>query len=221
MGAVTSTKTTSDSLPAEIKGGVKLVFAKILGYVMGAGAIGLYTPIIFNIVNTQSADGLSITSWVYSLLGFTAGLVYPVGNKFPVSSYIDGIACWAQSVIILFLTCFSQNKLKEFLIGITFYTIAILYLFKKKCPEQFLTSIQILSTVACNYALIPQIFLNWKLKSATYSVITAFLSTIGNLLKIFTVYQLTNDRLLVFGHVMGFISNSVLLMQILSFNNYF
>eukprot|EP01041_Mallomonas_annulata_P009424 gene9424-19569_t len=201
----------ADTINVAPKAGMKVVLARVLGYIMGAGALGLYVPIIYDILIRRSAEGLSTATWVYNLLGFTAGIVYPLKKGFPISSFIDGIALWLQSLIILFLTCFYNNRLVEFSIGMSIYGLLGLYFSRHHVPTEFVGAIQVCSTVACNYAQIPQIILSWKLKSASWSFISAFLSTIGNFLKVFTTIQLTQDRLICFGHVLGFFTNAILL----------
>jgi len=154
-------------------------------------------------------------------MGFTAGIIYPLKKGFPLSSYIDNAGLWFQSLVILFLTCFFQQKTKEFGIGMLAFSLIFGIFLKQDIPASFLGAVQMSATAACNYAQIPQIILNWNLKSASWSFISAFLSVIGNFLKIFTTIQLTNDKLICFGHILGFTTNSALLYQIMLYNKIF
>jgi len=115
----------------------------------------------------------------------------------------------------LFLTCLYKNRMFEFSVGAIGYLVIFMSFLFLKIPEAAFNGIQIGASLSCNYAQIPQIFMNWRLKAASWSFISAFLSTVGNLAKIFTTIQLTNDMLICFGHVLGALTNGVLLYQII------
>mmetsp|Transcript_19732 Transcript_19732/g.19841 ORF Transcript_19732/g.19841 Transcript_19732/m.19841 type:complete len:260 (-) Transcript_19732:52-831(-) len=210
----------SSAILAESSPNPKKIAARILGYIIGAGALGLYTPIIYDLATTKTAAGISVATWIYNFLGFTAGMVYPLKKRFPIASYIDNIALWFQSFVILFLTCLLKGMGLQFAIGMIVYC-AVAYVFMtQEIPMKSVKVIQMGSCAACNYAQIPQIILNWKRQSAAESLLfSAFLSTIGNLIKVFTTVQLTNDWLIGFGHVLGFTTNGSLMVQVMAYNN--
>ena len=200
------------------KSGIQKKLARVIGYVLGAGSLGLYTPIVYDLLRKRSSTGMSIATWVYNLLGFTAGLVYAIKKQFPFSTYVDSLALWTQSLLILFLTCFFSNKLNEFVVGILAYGIIVGSLLSLPCPPQFLGAIQVGASASSNYAQIPQIVMNFKLQSASYNIVSAFLATIGNLARVFTTIQLTKDPLIGIGHTLGFLTNGFLLSQIVYYN---
>ena len=79
-------------------------------YAMGAGSIGLYLPILANVVMQGSADGLSMSTWAMNAVGFTFSAAcvvhaatraarlaltstrhrrYNTQKGFPLSAYLD------------------------------------------------------------------------------------------------------------------------------------
>lgn len=181
---------------------------------MAAGAMSLYTPMIYSLIKNKNADGYSPQTWAFNLLGLTACIAYPFRKGFPISTYIENVALWAQSIVILTLISSYQKSLLKLAGGAAVYALATALLFLAPFPPKFLGTIQILSTVFCNYALLPQIYMNWKRKSAKWSAFSALLSAGGNFIRVFTTLQLTQDKLILGGHMLGFIMNSILLMQI-------
>lgn len=91
--------------------------AKILGYVLGAGSMLVYTPIILSLVKAKNADGFSVMTWVFNLLGLAVALIYPFKKAFPLSTYIEILILTVQSAGILGLVCFYRDLFKEYLLG--------------------------------------------------------------------------------------------------------
>ena len=49
------------------------VVAKFAGYVVGLGAMTIYTPIVYGMLRQNSADGYALSTWIFNLIGLTAG----------------------------------------------------------------------------------------------------------------------------------------------------
>ena len=86
-------------------------------------------------------------------------------------------------------------------------------------PVKYISWLQVGATVSNNYAQIPQILLSFKLKKSSWSIISAGLSTIGNMIRVFTTATLTGDPLILYGHVLGATTNAILAAQILMYRN--
>jgi mannose-P-dolichol utilization defect protein 1 len=204
--------TTVAAAEGSTEGGA--IFARALGYVMGTGAMLLYTPMIFDLLKARSSNGYSAQTWFFNLLGLTACIAYPFRRGFPISTYIENVALTTQAFVILTLVCFYRGLVKELFGAIAAYTGLAYLMFLLPIPKGATGAIQILSTVFCNYALLPQIIMNFQLKQAKWSAFTALLSAGGNFIRIFTTMQLTKDKLILGGHVLGLVTNSFLLLQI-------
>lgn len=190
--------------------------AKALGYVMGIGAMSLYTPIALNLYKNKNADGFSTATWVYNIIGMGIACIYPYKKGFAISTYIELIALVVQSVGILGLISFYQNKMNEFYVLTAVLAAIGGFLYKVTIPTKILNGLQVASILLCNYANIPQILLTFKTKTAAWSIISALMSMGGNLIRVFTTIQLNKgDPLILNGYLLGFLTNSILFAQTL------
>lgn len=191
------------------------VIAKVFGYLLGAGSMLVYTPIILNLLKTKNSEGYSVATWVYNLLGLAVALIYPFKKAFPLSTYIEILILTIQSAGILGLVCKYQNLLNEYALGMAAFSAATAaVVFSPAIPPKLLQSLQLLAIVVCNYANIPQILLTFKTKKASWSWITASMSMAGNIIRIFTTMQLTQDLLVMSGNLLGVLTNAILLFQV-------
>ena len=190
------------------------MLASAIGYAMGSGAIILYSPMIYKLLQSKSADGFSVQTWVMNLVGLTLCVAYPFRKGFPLSTFLENVALTMQSVIALSLVCIYKGYQMELIGGLGLFSIMCYYLFLGNLPSTLFRWIHILSIIICNYALVPQIYLNWKQKQVTWSAFTALLSAGGNLIRVFTTLQLTQDMLMLGGYVIGWIMNMIMLFQI-------
>jgi len=191
------------------------VAAEMLGYLMGVGALALYVPIIIKLRSEKNGDGMSLQTWVLNIFGFTIGVLCPLRKGFPLSTYVDGVVLTAEALAVMGLVCHYRGLSKQFSIGVGAYVTCLLLALTVQVPMQFLASLQIASIVMCNYANLPQIYAQFKTGKASWSWITAAMSTVGNGIKIFATKQLTNDPIILGGHFFGFVTNAILLAQTL------
>ena len=188
--------------------------AKAVGYLLGAGSMLVYMPIILGLVKDKNADGMSVMTWVYNLLGMSVALVYPFKKAFPLSTYIEILILTVQSAGILGLVCHYRELTKEYLLGMGVFALVAGAVVVAQVNAKALQALQLLAIVICNYANIPQILLTFRAKKASWSPITAGMSMAGNLIRIFTTLQLTQDLLVMSGNLLGLITNAILLAQI-------
>lgn len=146
--------------------------------------------------------------------------LYPLKKGYALSTYIELIALSVQSLSILSLVCFYQNKVKELVVGLAVLATVIAATLTNTVSAKALNAIQLLAILICNYANVPQILLTFKTKQAKWSPITAGMSLGGNLIRVFTTLQLTGDKLVLFGYSLGFGTNFLLLTQILYYRFY-
>jgi PQ loop repeat len=77
------------------------VVAKALGYVIGAGSLAVYLPIVISLWKKKSADGFSVATWVFNLMGITLAVIYPLKKGFPMSTFVELVLLVIQSTGIL------------------------------------------------------------------------------------------------------------------------
>lgn len=196
------------------------VVAKVLGYIIGAGSMAVYLPILLSLLKGKSADGFSAQTWVFNLLGISLACVYPIKKMFPLSTYVELILLAVQSIGILGLICFYQQLTKEYLIFMLVFAFATFATTVTPIPSKVLQATQMAAILVCNYANIPQIILTFRRKKASWSPITAAMSMAGNLIRIFTTFQLAaGDKLILGGYVLGFTTNAILLAQVLFYGS--
>jgi mannose-P-dolichol utilization defect protein 1 len=189
------------------------IIAKALGYVIGAGSMAVYLPILLSLLKNKSSDGFSAQTWVFNLLGISLACIYPIKKLFPLSTFVELLLLVVQSVGILGLICHYQGLTKEYLAFLVVYGFAGMYAVATPIPAKVLQATQVAAILVCNYANIPQIVLTFQKKKASWSPITAAMSAAGNLIRIFTTFQLTKDPLVLSGYLLGFFTNAILLAQ--------
>ncbi len=193
--------------------------AKILGYCMGMGSLLLYSPILVRLLKEKNADGFSVSTWVYNVIGLVCAFAYPFKKGFPLSTYVEMIIISIQSACILCLICSYKNLMKEYITGMSLFCLGAGVILSPAVTlsPQVLSSLQFIAIIICNYATVPQILLTFKTKSASWSPITALMSIIGNSVRIFTTVQLTGDVITLTGNTMGLVGNIILLSQVYSY----
>lgn len=198
---------------------IRDALAKGVGYLMGAGSIFLFSPIIFTLIKTRSADGFATSTWILNLMGMLLAVAYPVKMGFPPSTYIEVVSVIFQCVLILGLICFYKGIFQRFIFSvIPGAAVFIWFLQSRSTPKRIVQLVQAGSILLSTYANIPQIILTFKLKKASWSWITAGLSTSGCLVRMLTTLQLTKDKFAFFGYSIGFITNLILMLQVFYYN---
>lgn len=165
------------------------------------------------LAKTRDASGFSIATWIFTLLGLTTSVAYPLKKGFPISTYIELVMLTLQSVGILGLVCFLKGKLTEYIIGMSVFGIAAFALWKAPITVNYLSAMQVVAALLCNWANIPQMILNFQNQNAAVPFLTTAMSLAGNIIRIFTTLQLTKDPFVLGGYLLGFTTNAVLLGQ--------
>ena len=193
--------------------------AEALGYLIGAASVLLYTPIAVRIVRTKSASGLAVSTWWLKLTSFTCTDIYNIRNGFPIAAYSESIIITVEAIIVLGLVTYYQHRLNAttfILLGcyIVFSTYALY-----GAPDEWINIGQVTSIILSTSALLPQLKQNAdRQTSGDYSPITASLTTLGCILRIFTTVQLANsDTLILLNYGVALLLNLSVLAQIVYF----
>ena len=192
-----------------------------LGYLITAGSLILYSPIIHRILSTGETGGLSLATWCLFFLGSAAAMVYPLRMRFPRTSFGEYIALAAQS---LFITCLiirldGSGGVPLGLVGLALATVAATFSWLvTSAPMWTAGAAQTVATTLTTVSLLPQVLSNFKAHtSGGWSPISAFLSTGGNAVRIFTTLTVTKDPLLLISFMIGTTLNSILFFQTMAF----
>ena len=179
-----------------------------LGYVIGAGAVFLYAPMIYRVVRRRSADGLSPSTWLMKFICYSFNSAYNIYHDYPLSTYSEIIALWVQASLMLFLVCWFQRQWWP-LMGAATLTAALTLVASSAVAsgdgfDAFLATGQAASSAVGSGAVLPQIALNaLRGGSGEFSAITATLLTAGNALRAWTTLTLTHDPILLAGFGAG------------------
>jgi len=177
--------------------------------------MAVYIPIVVAVLQKR-AVGFSAQTWVANLAGISLACIYPIKKAFPLSTYVELVLLVMQSVGILGLICHYQQLTVPYLAFMAAYVVAAGAALMLPISSRMLQLTQLAAILVCNYANIPQILLTFRTKQASWSPVTAAMSAAGNLIRIFTTFQLAGaDPLVLGGYVLGFATNAILLGQTL------
>ena len=216
--AASTTTTALSALPSSTPDVDVDLFARGLGYVIGAGSLALYTPIAIRLYRQKTADGLTLSTWWLKIVSYTCSDLYAYTNGYPISTYVETLIITIEAAVILFLTANYQKKLdSKFVYLLSAYVLITTWGILGFAPTSLIALGQGASAVLNTGALIPQFVLNYQKKSSgDYSPLTASLASIGCFIRIFTTIQLADsDPILLGTFGMAFIVNTSLAAQIL------
>jgi hypothetical protein len=182
-----------------------------IGFVIGAGSVLLYTPMIYRVIRRRSADGLSASTWLMKLFCYSFNGAYNIYHEYPLSSYSETIAMWVQACLMLFLVCSLQRQWWPIAaaallpVGITLATTSSEITDDRSgSAALWLSAGQVAASAMGSGAVIPQIVLNARRgSSGEFSAVTASLLTAGNALRAWTTLTLTHDPILLAGFGAG------------------
>eukprot|EP00227_Mantoniella_beaufortii_P022089 CAMPEP_0197576806 /NCGR_PEP_ID=MMETSP1326-20131121/1680_1 /TAXON_ID=1155430 /ORGANISM="Genus nov. species nov., Strain RCC2288" /LENGTH=335 /DNA_ID=CAMNT_0043139779 /DNA_START=167 /DNA_END=1170 /DNA_ORIENTATION=+ len=188
-------------------GEVMKAAATAAGFAVTAGSLLLFTPMIARVWSKRSADGLSVSTWALNLAGFAAGTIYPFSRGFPIAQFGDAAALTAQSAVLLAMIVVMRGILTVPQLCVCYgaFGAVCFALVSGIAPAWALAGLQAASTLMLTGALLPQIAMNYRNKSAgEWSAASAGMSTAGNAVKVFTTVQLAGgDQVLLAGFCLG------------------
>lgn len=203
---------------------MSILLSKSISYAIIFFSFTLKLPIIKNLMNSKSAEGISEAStWteIFTLM-LNALYAYHFGN--PFSTYAENVIILFQSVIILLLIWkYSPKKVdmsKRTPIIITFILIAFLCIQDKFIPESVWTLVGSITIPLISFARFAQIRESYIKKSTgPLSLFTFILGFGGCIARAFTTYTETDDRLLLFTYIYAAILNGIIMVQILVYGD--
>ncbi|KAF4531003.1 hypothetical protein B566_EDAN009747 [Ephemera danica] len=213
---------------------LKAALSKALGLAIIAGSMLVKVPQITKIVGGKSAEGISIASVSLELFAITANTAYSYMNKFPFSSWGEGLFLALQTVIIAGMVLFygnqprqGKNKSAAAAAGkqgnglasfayITMYTVLFNTLVSGVVPMDVLWTLQAANVPIILCGKLIQAHANYKSGSTgQLSAATVFLLFGGSLARIFTSVQETGDMTLVVTYIGSSVANAIIAAQVL------
>jgi len=204
---------------------MSLLISKLLGTAIIAGSLIIKVPQIIKILGAKSAKGINFASVILELVGLLFTLAYSYRKGFPFSTYGETAFISVQNFVILYLIfAYGQDVGFSQLITtfVIYFTTAFLFLVNPGdlVPETFLASLQALNIPILIAARIPQIWTNYKAKSAgQLALLTWILNFAGVVARVFTTLKEVNDPIVLIGYLIAVVLNGTILSQILYYGS--
>ncbi|KAM0691607.1 hypothetical protein Q7P36_007806 [Cladosporium allicinum] len=189
---------------------MKLAFSKVLGLaIVGASSV-VKVPQIIKLINSGSAEGVSLIGYLLETASFMISLVYNVRNQFPFSSFGETAFILVQNVCICFLVLEYSGKGNMGSLMIAALAGAGFLLFNSDIVDmELLQYLQMGAGIVGTASKLPQILGNWReggLDSCLLSLV-------------FTTLTEVDDKVILYGFIGGLVLNIVLALQMLVYWN--
>lgn len=201
---------------------LSLAISKALGIAIITTASVVKVPQILKLLQSQSAAGLSFTSYVLETASFLITLAYNVRSGWPFSTYGETALILVQDVLIAVLVLhFTRRDLMAgtFVAGVA-ATIYGLLVSETLVDAKLMNYLQAGAGLLSVASKLPQI---WTVYvdggTGQLSAFAVFNYLAGSLSRIFTTLQEVDDKLILYGFVAGFMLNAVLAGQMLYYWN--
>eukprot|EP00455_Lapot_gusevi_P026612 TRINITY_DN2806_c0_g1_i1.p1 TRINITY_DN2806_c0_g1~~TRINITY_DN2806_c0_g1_i1.p1 ORF type:complete len:263 (-),score=90.86 TRINITY_DN2806_c0_g1_i1:185-922(-) len=195
---------------------IKLLISKMLGYAIIAGSSILKVFQILNVYRAGNGEGLAISSFILSAIGYTITLAYNILKGYPFSTFGEAFFILIQDMILVLMLLHYKKGLNGlFFVGVVAYGAGTAYLFNGQLSDVVLASLQTATIPIFSAARIPQIITNYQNKSTgVLSAVTCFLQFGGVAARLFTVLAEVNDTVVLAGILVSFVLNGIILLQI-------
>ena len=190
--------------------------ATALGYLVGAGSLALYTPILLRVCRQRDAAGLTLSTWWLKLVSYLCSDIYSLANHYPLATYIETLIITVEAALVLGVVAYYQRRLDAAFAAGAVALVGACAWALTDAPPQAIALAQGSATLLNTGALVPQLAQNCRRREAGgYSPITAGLACTGCAIRLYTTVELTgSDPLLLAGFGFGLALNAALLAQI-------
>ncbi|KAI8883394.1 mannose-P-dolichol utilization defect 1 protein [Backusella circina FSU 941] len=198
---------------------IKYSISKGLGFGIVLGGSIVKIPQILTIVRNQSAQGLSLTSYLLETLSYAITLSYNLRQNNPFSTYGEIMFISIQNVIITLLILYFGRQFG--MMGASVIGLALLIHCLNDTalvPPVVLSSLYAATIPLSLASKIPQIYTNFVNKSTgQLSVFTIVNYFAGSAARVFTTMTELDDRLMLFGNLLAAGLNGVLVLQLIAY----
>ncbi|KAI8136728.1 hypothetical protein BJV82DRAFT_638587 [Fennellomyces sp. T-0311] len=193
---------------------IKYAISKALGLGIVVGGSIVKIPQILTIINSGSARGLSLASYLLETLACCITFSYNWRQANPFSTYGETIFLTVQNIIITLLILFYGQRFGETLAALVGY-VAVLYILTSMIPSWVMASLYAATIPLSLASKVPQIYSNFANKStgqlSVFAVVNYFAGTTA---RVFTTMTELNDPLMLSGNVLASVLNGVLMVQV-------
>ncbi|KAF2857736.1 mannose-P-dolichol utilization defect 1 protein [Piedraia hortae CBS 480.64] len=200
---------------------LKLAISKALGLSIIAASSIVKVPQILKLLNSQSAAGLSFTSYLLETISYLITLAYNLRSGHPFSTYgeVALIAVQNMAIAVLILQYSrKQGFAAAFVGGIAAASYALLN--EGIVDWEMMKYLQAGAGVLGVAAKVPQILtIAREGGTGQVSAFAVFNYLAGSLTRIFTTLQEVDDKLILYGFVAGFVLNAILAAQMMYYWN--
>lgn len=201
---------------------LNLAVSKGLGIAIITTASVVKVPQILKLLQSQSAAGLSFTSYVLETASFLITLAYNVRSGWPFSTYGETALILAQDVVIAVLVLHFTRRdgvAGAFVAGVAAAVYALL-VSDTLVDAKLMNYLQAGAGALSVASKLPQILTVYREGgTGQLSAFAVFNYLLGSLSRIFTTLQEVDDKLILYGFVAGFILNAVLAGQMVYYWN--
>ncbi|EGP87108.1 unnamed protein product [Zymoseptoria tritici ST99CH_1A5] len=200
---------------------LKLAISKALGIaIIGASSI-VKIPQLLKLLNSQSAEGISFLSYLLETASYLVTLVYNVRNQFPFSTYGETALIAVQNVAIAVLVLQYSGRGAAAAVFVAGLAAAGYALYNEGIVDMgMLKYIQAGAGLLGVASKLPQIVaIAQQGGTGQLSAFAVFNYLAGSLARIFTTLQEVDDKLILYGFLVGFALNAVLAVQMIYYWN--
>lgn len=199
----------------------KALLSKGLGIGIIAGSVLVKVPQIMKILNSKSAEGLSIISVLLDLMAITLNMSYSFVSGFPFSAWGDGTFLAIQTAAIAALVLiYGHGSNVKFFTFLVLYTSFVYLLMGGHTPRELLWTAQGFNVPILLLGKLSQAVTNYKNSSTgQLSAATCFMLFFGSLARIFTSVQETGDKMMIITYCVSTFANAVIIAQMLYYWN--
>lgn len=190
-----------------------------LGIVIGSSLVKL--PQVLKIVQSASAEGISLTGVLLELLAITLSGAYNYSQGFPFSTYGESVFLAAQTAAMAVLViAFSKGNVQALVFGASYAGAAWALLNPLVTPDTVLWFGQAANIPMILLGKFIQIVTNFRNgHTGQLSAVTVFLLALGAIARIFTSVQETGDQLVILTYVCSSLVNCIIAGQVLLYWN--
>lgn len=192
--------------------------AKALGILVILGSFLNKAPVMINLYNAKSVEGLSRGSAYCEAVVVANSASYGYIQGFPITAYGENLALFGQTIILIFMiwnytknpSVGSSEMLLVFLFSLAYFVGIFVYL-----PVEYSHYLMASIWPIYIFARGNQILETYKVKhSGAQSVVTIGTSLIGSLIRILTtIREVGLDFAVLTGYGLGVLLNGVMLVQ--------
>ncbi|KAJ3817485.1 hypothetical protein F5880DRAFT_54107 [Lentinula raphanica] len=186
-----------------------------IGIVVGASVMKL--PQLIIVLQSRSATGLSLTSFILETLAYAINFFYSYRNGFPFSTYGENLFLSIQNTIITFLIILYNRRWGPTrLTFLPFFSLTLLtLLLLLLSPQPLLSLLQLLTLPLSLSSKLPQIIQNHRSRSTgNLSAFAVGAQVAGCLARVYTNWAEVGDGLVGVGAGLGAVLNGVVGWQV-------